>query len=415
MTPRSFGTMPDGTEVEAVDDCQWRATVDGHHLWCRDPGRPALGCRLPLVLGFDTIEAYLRNPTYFGAVAGRFANRIARRPIHARRRDLISWPRTSAPNHLHGGFDGFGTRVWTSLRSDAVQRDAGDRRCGWRERLSGPRRGRTDLFDRGAGDACVRSIRATTDKPTIVNLAQHSYFNLDGAGTIRDHVLTVPAETYLPVDAGKSRPASLLPVAGTAVRFPYEPQARSARVSSNVDIYDHNFVRRRRTKTETPHPHGFARLDEERRRARDALDGARRAVLWRPYDRLRAMPASMAKSMAPMPAFAWSRSSFPDAPNHPEFPSAVLRPGEDLSAGNVVRIRPALIEDKDRYEASADYRLRPGPLIGRRSMTICWLPCRGLPLALMRRPSVALCRNNPLPFRDIAQHSSDSNECRADR
>jgi len=124
MPSRSFGALPDGTPVEAItlSNGDLTATILTYGAVIQDIR--LAGVPHPLVLGYDTIEGYLRNPNYFGAIAGRFANRIAGGRFTIDGTEYQVSP-NEAPNHLHGGFNGFGTRVWTLLRADAASATLG--------------------------------------------------------------------------------------------------------------------------------------------------------------------------------------------------------------------------------------------------------------------------------------------------
>ncbi|WP_018184779.1 aldose epimerase family protein [Kaistia granuli] len=323
MPSRSFGALPDGTAVDAVtiSNGDLTATILTYGAVIQDIR--LAGVPHPLVLGYDTIEGYLRNPNYFGAVAGRFANRIAGGRFTIDGTPFQVSP-NEAPNHLHGGFKGFGTRVWKLLRADAssvtlgITGEDGDE--GYPGKLD------VELtYSVDAPGTLKTSITATTDKPTPVNLAQHSYFNLDGAGTIRDHVLTIPAETYLPVDAGKIPTGEFRPVAGTPFDF---RAGRHVGEGSDgvVDSYDHNFVVTR-AKTATPHP--LARLASKNSGVALDILSTEPGVQFYGGHMIKARDAGLNGEVYGANAgLCLEPQLFPDAPNQKDFPDAILRPGE---------------------------------------------------------------------------------------
>ncbi|WP_029076997.1 aldose epimerase family protein [Kaistia adipata] len=323
MPSRSFGALPDGTPVEAVtiSNGDLTATIITYGAVIQDVR--LAGVPHPLVLGYDTIEGYLRNPNYFGAVAGRFANRIAGGRFEIDGNAYQVSP-NEAPNHLHGGFKGFGTRVWKLLRADASSVTLGitgeDGEEGY------PGKVEVELTYSIETPATLKtSIRATTDKPTPLNLAQHSYFNLDGAGTIRDHVLTIPAETYLPVDAGKIPTGEFRPVEGTPFDFRAGRRVGEG-VTGVVDTYDHNLVVARE-KSATPHP--IARLVSPKGGVALDVSSTEPGVQFYGGQMTKAQdPGLNGEVYGANSGLCLEAQLFPDAPNQKDFPNAILRPGE---------------------------------------------------------------------------------------
>jgi aldose 1-epimerase len=323
MTDRSFGHLADGTEIRAIDIAHGglRATILTYGAVVQDLRLD--GVPHPLVLGFDSIEGYLRNPSYFGAVAGRFANRIGKGRFTL---DGATWQLSTndGDNHLHGGADGFGTRAWKLVGSTPSSVTLGivgeDGENGY------PGRVEVELTYSLEAPATLRtSLRATTDKATIVNLAQHSYFNLDGTGTIRDHELTIPAETYLPVDAGKIPTGAFAPVAGTLFDF-----RAGRRIGEGfdgvVDLYDHNLVVER-TKTGEIHP--LARLVSAKSGVFLDVTSTEPGVQFYGGQMIGCTDAGInGEVYGPNAGLCLEAQLFPDAPNHADFPSALLRPGE---------------------------------------------------------------------------------------
>lgn len=323
MSAKPFGTMPDGTEIDAVTIAagDLTATVITYGAVINDIR--LAGVPHPLVLGFPTLEGYLRNPNYFGAVAGRYANRIAggRFTLDGKTFQLSQ---NESPNHLHGGADGYGTRVWALLDADdssvTLGLDDADGSNGY------PGRVKVELTYSIEAPATLRtSIRATTDAPTIVNLAQHSYFNLAGGGTIRGHLLSIPAEAYLPIDEGKIPTGELRPVAGTDYDF------RAARrvgtdVGDVVDIYDHNWAV---TMARTAAPHPLARLvSPESGVALDVLS-TEPGVQFYGGQMVKTIDAGINGELYGANAgLCLEPQLYPDSPNRPEWASAVLRPGQ---------------------------------------------------------------------------------------
>jgi aldose 1-epimerase len=200
-----------------------------------------------IVLGFGTLDKYLAGHPYFGAIAGRVANRIAKGKFKIDDKEY-SVPTNNGPNHLHGGNAGFDKRVWEAKTEETpdgpriilhyVSKDGEE---GYPGTLDA-----TVTYTFTHDNALRIDYKATTDKPTIVNLTQHSYFNLKGEGsdTIEDHVLTLNADRYTPVDDTAIPTGELAPVEGTPMDFrkPTKIGDRIATVGKDPTGYDHNYV-----------------------------------------------------------------------------------------------------------------------------------------------------------------------------
>ena len=189
------------------------------------------------MLGFDSAAAYRQHRVYMGCVVGRFANRIAAGRFALDGTDYRLSVNENDRNHLHGGSAGFRTRCG---RSSCVTENAGEpvafvsRR---RRRLSGY----ADVGCRYSieDERCLRiALTAVTDAPTIVNLATHSYFNLDGAGDVLRHRLEIPADSYLPTDDAGIPTGEFRPVEGT----PFDFRTMRAVQPANGQRYDNTYV-----------------------------------------------------------------------------------------------------------------------------------------------------------------------------
>ena len=319
----SFGTV-DGTDIQQVT-IRSRAGAEAKILtWgavVRDLLVPSASGPQRVVLGLNTIDDYRAHSPYFGAIAGRFANRIAegRFTLDGTTYDL---PRNEARACLHGGPHGFGTRPWRirdfSEQSVTLAFESPDGDQGFPGSLEAlctytllePATLRVDLS-------------ATTDKPTVVNLTNHSYFNLDGSPDILGHELTIRAGARTPTDADLIPTGEILAVDGTPYDF---RQARPIRNPAG-QVYDDNFVLAR-----DAGPGALAHAATVRsKRSGVTLD------LYTDQPGLQFYDA--AKLACPVSGLDGARYGvhaglcletqvFPDAPNHPNFPSSVLRPGE---------------------------------------------------------------------------------------
>jgi len=298
----------------------------------------ASGKRDNVVLGFDNVNDYVRKSPYFGAIIGRYANRIAngRFSLHGEQYQL---PINNGPNSLHGGANGFDRRLWTaSIESEGddsprlrLSRTSPNGEEGYPGAVD------VSILYQVWGTALHVMYNAVAHAPTVVNLTNHSYFNLagEGNGTILDHRLQLLSTRYLPVDDTLIPTGEMATVAGTPFDFT-EPQRIGDRIDQpgNEQLafaggYDHTFV-----VTRPEHLHGNHNLpvavvvDPESGRVMavstdqpgvqfysgNFLDGSFAGTGGRVYER--------------RAGFCLETQHFPDSPNQPHFPSTVLLPGE---------------------------------------------------------------------------------------
>ena len=232
-TGRPFGTLADGREAKLYVlevPGGWRAEITDYGAIVTRMLVPAGdGPPVDVVLGCDDLAGYLAGHPYFGAICGRVANRIAG-GMFVLDGQTATLAKNVGENHLHGGVVGFDKKLWNgaprlSDRGPAVDFEmvSPDGDEGYPGRLTV----RVTYTLTPAGELWVE-MTATTDAPTVVNLAHHSYWNLAGhaAGTIRDHELVVHADRYLPVDAGSIPTGEQRAVAGTP--FDFRPERRPA-------------------------------------------------------------------------------------------------------------------------------------------------------------------------------------------
>jgi aldose 1-epimerase len=282
-----------------------------------------------IVLGFETRDEYVRNPRYFGALIGRHANRIARGKFSL---DGVEYqlPCNNGANHLHGGFKGFDKRVWdvsedgNALHLSYFSKDGEE---GYPGNV-------TAFVDFTLLDNELRiDYRATTDRETIVNLTNHSYFNLRGVGTILDHELTLNADAFTPVSEDLIPTGEIKSVEGSPMDF-RKAKAIGSEIDKVVGGYDHNFVlndwdgslRLAARLYEPVSGRALEILTTEpgmQFYSGNFLDGSftgKYGFVYEKYTGLRLEP-----------------QHFPDAPNHTNFPSTVLRPGEEYKHTSVYR------------------------------------------------------------------------------
>jgi len=329
------GVMPDGRPVRRITLgaapgpvltlLDLGATVESLEVLCGD------GVRRDVVLGQATPQQYLQSTAHFGGTVGRYANRIAagRFPLDGA---TVQVAVNDRGNTLHGGPDGFDHRLWELVEHSGsrarfvLESPDGDQGFPGRVRVEA-------LFE--VGDDTVRlGLDATTDAPTVVNLTNHAYFNLDGAGTgtVDDHDLTVDADDYTPVDETGIPLGGQAPVAGSALDFRSPARIGPAIRSGEEQLsaargIDHNFVIRgtglRRAAVLTSRRTGTTlelHTDQPGLQVYTGnfLDGS--------------LPSASGGRYRQGDGIALEPQLFPDTPNRPEFGSAVLRPGETYHA-----------------------------------------------------------------------------------
>ena len=338
-TREPFGTLDDGTVVEAVTLANeggvtarvitLGATLQALMIPDRD------GAFADVVLGYDSPEEYRRGSAFFGASIGRYANRIARGRFTL---DGVAYqlPVNDPPNCLHGGDCGFDKGLWTiESTSDGppasvvLRYRSADGEAGFPGNLDA-----TATFSLDAQNQLSIDYEALTDAPTIVNLTNHSYFNLGGAASGRsalDAVLTLHAERYTPVDATMIPTGAVDPVAGTPFDF-REAHRISARVRDGsceqlrfAGGYDHNFVIDGSPGTLRP----AARLiDEQSGRALDILTSAPGMQFYSGNSLDGTITGKGGELYRQGDGVAFEAQGFPDSPNQPDFPSKRLDPGD---------------------------------------------------------------------------------------
>jgi aldose 1-epimerase len=344
-----FGALADGTLVHrwtlagdrgmTVRVLTYGGIVQAIEVPDRD-GRPA-----NVALGFAGLDDYARdNRPYFGALIGRYANRIAggRFGLDGRTHRL---PVNNPPNSLHGGGEGFDKRVWSASDAGgggaaavelAYTSPAGE--MGYPGTLAVRARYRL-----GPGNELRIDYRATSDAPTVVNLTNHSYFNLAGeaAGPVGGHLLRLHADHYTPTDATNIPTGQVAPVAGTPFDFtsPHPIGERIDNQDEQLEFglgYDHNFVLR--------DPPGGGALAPAAR-VEDPVSGRVLEIatsepgvqLYSGNQLDGTLVGAGGVAYRPRAGFALETQHYPDSPNQPAFPSTVLRPGQVYRSSTTYR------------------------------------------------------------------------------
>jgi aldose 1-epimerase len=339
-----FGTLPDGTAVELftltnAGGMDVRVTNYGGIITViRTADRN--GKFDDVTLGYDSLDGYLKSTPYFGAIVGRYANRIgkARFRLDGRTYKLAA---NDGPNTLHGGLKGFDKAVWKAepFEKEGVvgivfSHTSPDGDEGFPGTLS-----IQVTYTLSDQNELAFDFHATTDKPTVLNLTQHAYFNLagEGSGDVLGHELTINADRYTPVDATLIPTGELANVAATPLDF-----RTSTAIGARIDAdhqqirlgkgYDHNYVLNRQgdelvlaARVEEPKSGRVleVRTTEPGMQFYSAnwLDGTITGKSGRPYQRRH--------------AFCLETQHFPDSPNKSAFPTTTLRPGEEFRSKTV--------------------------------------------------------------------------------
>ena len=337
-----FGKTPDGVAVQIF------TLANSHGLEARITNYGGIvvsltapdrkGAMADVVLGFDTLSGYINSPSpYFGAIVGRYGNRIG----HARfTLDGVEYKlaANNGANSLHGGIHGFNKAVFTPkelpdggleltyLSKDGEEGYPGNLKVTVTYRLT---------------DANELKIEyaATTDKNTVLNLTNHSYFNLRGSGDILEHRITLNADRFTPVDAGLIPTGELRPVAGTPFDFrkPAPIGSRIAETDEQLKLgngYDHNFVLNKNgsgptlaARVEDPASGRVLEVFTDQPGVQfytsNFLDGSIHGKAGKPF--------------LHRGAFCLETQHFPDSPNQPAFPSTVLKPGQTFHSTTIYR------------------------------------------------------------------------------
>jgi len=334
VTSQPFGKMPDGTPVDiyTLSDGAFEAriaTYGGIVVSLKAPDRN--GKTADVVLGFDDLDGYVANfngtsDAFFGAIIGRYANRIAHGSFTLDGQKY-SLPLNNGENSLHGGPHGFNNVLWKAKPvADGVELSylSKDGEAGYPGNLTA-----TVRYTLVKGNLRIE-YWARTDKDTVVNLTNHSYFNLAGQGDILNHQLTLHASRFTPVDAGLIPTGERRSVESTPFDF---RKATAVGVRINADDtqlhlghgYDHNWVldsnggklaeaaelydptsgRVLKVLTDQPGIQFYSG---------NFLDGSIKGKGGKPYE-LHA-------------ALCLETQHFPDSPNHPDFPTTELKPGQ---------------------------------------------------------------------------------------
>lgn len=346
MQKQAFGKTEDGQQI----DIYTLTNRNGVEARITNYGAALVSLKVPdrdgkvddVVLGYDTLERYVSDKAYFGATVGRYANRIAGGSF-VLNGSTYSLAINNRPNHLHGGEKGFNKRVWTAEGASSG---------------AGQALALTYLSKHGEegypGNLTVRVVytltdknelkidyTATTDKDTVLNLTNHSYFNLAGQGNgdILDEELFLAADRFTPVDENLIPTGELRKVSGTPFDFT-TPTAVGARINQDDQQlkigkgYDHNFVLN-------------GKAGELKLAARLYAPKTGRVLeVWTTQPGVQFYTGNFLDGTAQgkggkpygfRSGLCLETQHFPDSPNHPKFPSTVLKPGEHFRSTTIYK------------------------------------------------------------------------------
>ncbi|MES2325631.1 MAG: aldose epimerase family protein [Pseudomonadota bacterium] len=338
ITTAAFGYLPDGRPATlytltnrnglVIKVTDFGGIITALHTPDRD------GVMADIVLGYDSVEPYFDDGTYFGALIGRYGNRLREGRFTLDGKE-VQLPVNNGANHLHGGLDGFHRMLWRVLpfqEGDSVgltlMRRSVDGEQGYPGNLDV-----TVVYELNGDDELIISYDAVTDKATPVNLTQHSYFNLAGGGDILGHQLTIAADAYTPVDATLIPTGELAPVAGTAFDF-RTPHAIGARIGSEEEQlaygwgYDHNFAL---TKPAGRASTLAARLRHAQSGRVLELHTEEPGLQFYSGNFLDGSLSGKGRTYGFRSGLCLEPQHFPDSPNQPDFPNTILRPGEEYA------------------------------------------------------------------------------------
>jgi aldose 1-epimerase len=295
-----------------------------------------------IVLGYDHLEPYVNDNPFFGAIIGRYANRIAKGRFSIDGAEYHI-PINNGPNALHGGPIGFDKLLWRASPSNPngtptlrLALDSPDDDQGFPGNLE-----TRVTYSLNEKNELRIDYVATTDKPTVINLSNHSYFNLAGAGArdILDHLLLIYADHYTPVDKHLIPTGQITPVRGTPFDFT-TPHPIGERIAQLHNGYDHNFALRHAPNGQaqgfSPGSPSIRVIEETSGRGMEVLTDQPGVQLYT-GGFLNGSITAIGGTYNRFGAFCLETQHFPDSPNQPNFPNTILRPGQTFTSTTIYR------------------------------------------------------------------------------
>jgi aldose 1-epimerase len=336
VTKSDFGKLSDGTAIQAYTlknaDLSVKIATFGARIVALDT-KDRNGKMADVVLGYDSVAGYAGEPpnkTYFGSIVGRYGNRIANGKFSIDGHQYTI-PNNDGANALHGGPHGFDEKVWTAkeipngVEMSLVSPD-GD--MGFPGTLTAHVRYTL------VGSSVHLDYSATTTKPTVTNITNHSYFNLsgEGSGTILDEILTLDADGYTPVNAGLIPEGGVKPVAGTPFDF-RKPTVIGERIEADnqqlkiAGGYDHNWA----LNGKNGEMKLAAKVVDPKSGRVLTVTTTQPGVQFYTGNFLAARyPGKGGHQYPKRSGFCLETQHFPDSPNQHDFPGTLLKPGETL-------------------------------------------------------------------------------------
>ena len=346
MEKASFGKTPEGQEVEIIQ----LNNKSGMQAGIMTYGATLVSLTVPdrngvmsdVVLGFDSLSSYVKQSPYFGSTIGRFGNRIGKGTfeLNGARYTLAA---NNGANHLHGGIRGFDKVVWRVDQKESVEGKSlalkyvsNDGEEGYPGTLTAK-----VVYSLTDENELRIDYEATTDKPTVVNLTHHSYFNLAGAGNgdILGHELFIDADRFTPIDGGLIPTGELRSVRGTPMDFT-KAEAIGARILDkeeqikNGGGYDHNWVLNK-----AQGAFGLAASASEKTSGRvmEVLTSEPGLQFYSGNFLDGTLIGKGGKKYEYRSGFCLETQHFPDSPNKPQFPSTTLNPGSVYKTSTIYR------------------------------------------------------------------------------
>lgn len=331
ISKKPFGKLEDGTEVTEFTLRNAKGmtvrTIDygGILTVVETPDRA--GAAANITLHCDSLDDYLKGHPYFGCIVGRFANRIAGGKFSLDGKEY-ALATNDGPNHLHGGKRGFDKHVWKAEAAETAdaasitfRRVSPDGEEGYPGNLTV-----TVVYSLTDGNELRMDYTAETDKPTVLNLTNHAYWNLAGAGNgdVLGHELMIQADRYLPVDETLIPLGEPKPVADTPMDF-NQPTKIGARIAEVKGGYDHCYVLAREK------PEGLAlcaRVVEPKSGRTMEIHTTQPAVQFYSGNFLDGSVSGSGANYKKHFGFCLETQHYPDSPNKPDYPTTVLRPGQ---------------------------------------------------------------------------------------
>jgi aldose 1-epimerase len=341
----SYGKMPDGTQVDRYTLTNANGmeagiiTYGGALVKLTAPDKS--GKFADVVLAMDDLDGMRKQDAFFGALIGRYGNRIGNAQFKLDGQ-IFKLPANNGPNTLHGGPEGFDKKVWAAQKGSAADGPSleltytsKDGEMGFPGNLTAK-----VVYTLTNNNTLRIDYTATTDKTTVVNLTNHAYWNLAGEGDILGHEVMIAADRFTPVDDGLIPTGELKPVKGTPFDFT-TATAIGARINQNDQQlkygkgYDHNWVLNKNDASMT-----------KAAEVRDPKSG-RVMEVWTTEPGLQFYTGnflngslkSKGRSFDLRSAFCMETQHFPDSPNRPEFPSTTLKPGQTYHTTSEYRFR----------------------------------------------------------------------------